>query len=180
MKKLVFLGLVLLSLNVFAIGVNIGATVSQAQYADTSNAFDILTGSGTVQKDYQDPIYAVNVEVTQNILIGDIGIGASYEQGYKRQDGETFNAIPIYGLVRINLFPILIKPYVTVKYGTTIFTNISNSSTYTGAQTVGLGVGITVMDMLTIEGAANGTVVKRNGTDIGSLTYGLTLKYNVF
>ena len=123
MKKLLLIAMAVLSLNAFALSVNVGASYQEAAYTYDTGIFDAISGSGKV--DYDDPILAVNVEVTQGLVIGEIGAGASFEQGYKH-GSESFDAIPVYGLLKINLFPIGVKPYLTAKYGTTFYVNEKN------------------------------------------------------
>lgn len=177
MKRIILLAFALMSLNAFALSVNIGASMQQARYVDTTNIFKVATGTsqGT---DYDNPVYALNVEVTQGFIIGEVGLGASYEQGYKRGT-DSFDAIPVYGLVRLNLFPIAIKPYVNVKYGTTIYTNVVGAD-MKGGEYISLGLGVTVLDTLQIEGSLNANKATRNGTEMINGSYGVTLRYNTF
>lgn len=176
MKKLLLIAMAVLSLNAFALSVNVGASYQEAAYTCDTGIFDAISGSGKV--DYDDPILAVNVEVTQGLVIGEIGAGASYEQGYK--DGsESFDAIPVYGLLKVNLFPIGIKPYLTAKYGTTFYVNEKNVD-MKGGQNLSIGAGITLVDTLQLEGTLNASKAEKNGVDIVSGSYGLTLRYNTF
>ena len=70
MKKLLLIAMAVLSLNAFALSVNVGASYQEAAYTDDTGIFDAISGSGKV--DYDDPILAVNVEVTQGLVIGEI------------------------------------------------------------------------------------------------------------
>lgn len=176
MKRILFLFLILFSANIFAIKVNISASMQTAKYAETSNVWSLSQGDGAIS--YEDPIYAVNVEVVQELFsIGEIGAGATYEQGYKRTDGETFNAIPIYGIVRVAFSPL----YLNVKYGTTIYSQVSDpNTTYKDAQYLSAGAGIEFDNSMKLEYSVNANTVKRNGIDMGSVSYGFTLGYSTF
>ena len=177
MKKILLLAFTIVSLNAFALSVNIGASYTQPRYVDSTNIFDVVTGSSK-GNDYDAPVYAANLEVTQGFVIGEVGLGASYEQGYKRGT-EQFDAIPVYGLVRLNLFPIAIKPYVNAKYGTTLYTKKVNTD-ITGGQYLSLGVGLTVLDSLQVEGNLSANESTRNGTKMYNGSYGLSFRYVAF
>lgn len=174
MKKIMILAFAVLSLNAFALSVTVGASYVQPRYVDSSNIFNVVTGSSK-GNDYDSSVLAANVEVTQGFVIGEVGAGASYEKGYKR-GSEEFDAIPVYGLLRINLFPIAIKPYVNAKYGTVIYTNKKNTD-ISGGQYLNLGLGLTVIDTLQIEGNLSANEATRNGNKMYNGSYGVTLRY---
>lgn len=173
MKKLLFF--ILMSLNILALGVNVSASVQTARYATTSNTIDLISGNVTTQS-YVSPIYVINLELVQEFDYGDIGIGASYEQGYQRQNNEeSFNAVPIYGIGKFKMGPL----FLNAKYGTTLYVNVSNNATYTNAQYLQMGLGLRADNNITIEGTINANIAERNGVDVGTVTYGLTAGANV-
>lgn len=173
MKKIILF--FLLGINIFAININISGSVQTARYAETSGVIDLV--NGTVEtKSYVSPIYVINMEVVQDFEYGELGFGASYEQGYKRQDGEeSFNAIPIYGIGRIKMGPL----FLNAKYGTTLYTGISDGTKYSNGQYLQAGLGIISDNNVTLEGSINANIAERNGTNIGTVTYGLTVGLNI-
>lgn len=173
MKKIILF--FLLGINIFAININISGSVQTARYAETSGVIDLV--NGTVEtKSYVSPIYVINMEVVQDFEYGELGFGASYEQGYKRQDGEeSFNAIPIYGIGRVKMGPI----FLNAKYGTTLYTGISDGTKYSNGQYLQAGLGIISDNNVTLEGTLNANIAERNGVDVGTLTYGLTVGLNI-
>ena len=178
MKKLLLLAFAVLSLNAFALSVNVGASYQKASYTTDTGLFDAVTGGSNIV-DYEDPVLALNVELTQGFIFGEIGAGASYEQGYKFADGASFDAVPVYGIVKLNLFPIGIKPYISAKYGTVLYMNEDNVNMDNG-QYVSIGLGLTLIDTLQLEGSLNASKATRNGADIVNGSYGLTVRYNTF
>lgn len=172
MKKIILF--LMIGLNTFALSVNISASLQTARYAEASGVVDLVTGK-VESKSYVSPIYVINMEVIQDFDYGEIGIGASYEQGYERQNGEeSFNAIPIYGIGRIKMGPI----FFNAKYGTTLYTGVSDGTKYSNAQYLQAGLGIISDNNITLEGTVNANMAKRNGVNVGTLTYGLTVGVN--
>ncbi len=176
MKKLLLLAFAVLSLNAFALSVNVGASYQKASYTTETGLFDAISGDNV--HDYDDPVLALNVELTQGFIFGEIGAGASYEQGYKTGTA-SFDAVPVYGIVKLNLFPIGIKPYISAKYGTVLYMNEENVTMDNG-QYVSIGLGLTLIDTLQLEGSLNASKATRNGADIVNGSYGLTVRYNTF
>ena len=176
MKKLLLLAFAVLSLNAFALSVNVGASYQKASYTTETGLFDAISGDNV--HDYDDPVLALNVELTQGFIFGELGAGASYEQGYKTGTA-SFDAVPVYGIVKLNLFPIGIKPYISAKYGTVLYMNEDNVNMDNG-QYVSIGLGLTLIDTLQLEGSLNASKATRNGADIVNGSYGLTVRYNTF
>lgn len=188
MKKIIILAFAVLSLNAFALGVSVGGGlhVGGTYVTEKPNAFELaalyvgITPDSLKNKvhDFQKSVPFINVEVTQGLVIGDIGVGASYEQGYERADGIKYDAIPIYGLVKLNLFPILVKPYISAKYGTILYQNVEGAtSDFESPMFYSLGVGLTVAGKITLEGTVQGATYTLNGTEQGSATYGVTGRF---
>ena len=180
MKKLLLIAFAVLSLNAFALSVNVGASYQKSSFTTDTGLFDAVSGGSNVH-DYDDPVLAVNVELTQGFILGEIGAGASYEQGYKYDAlGIEYDAVPVYGILKINLFPIGIKPYVSAKYGTILYLNQKGIDLDNG-QYLSVGLGVTLIDTLQLEGSLNANKTKdASGTDIVNGSYGLTLRYNTY
>lgn len=174
-KKLFFLIFLLSNISVFAIKVNISASLETARYSTTGNTFDLIGGSGDSHS-YVNPIYTANVEILQDFDYGEIGMGASYEQGYERQDGETFNAIPLYGVAKIKFDPL----YLSAKYGTTLYVDVNTDSTYKNAEYLSMGLGMDLGNSVVLEGNVKANTVERNGVQIGTVSYGLSMGINTY
>ena len=173
MKKLLFVFLI--SFNLFALNVNISASLQSAKYATTNNTIDLISGKATTST-YVSPIYVVNVELVQEFDYGELGVGASYEQGYQRQNNEeSFNTIPVYGIGELKFGPL----FINAKYGTTLYVNVTNDVKYTNAQYLQAGVGLRADNGVTIEGTLNANIAERNGVETGTVTYGVTVGANL-
>lgn len=169
MKKIIFLVFSLMSLNAFAISVSLGGGMH------VGGTYDSLDGK---VHDFQGSVPFINLEVTQGLVIGEVGVGASYEQGYEREDGITYDAIPVYGIVKLNVFPILIKPYIAAKYGTIFYQNVKGTANeFKSPVFYSLGLGVTLAGKVTVEGTAQGATYEFGGVEQGSATYGLTARY---
>lgn len=188
MKKIIFLVFSLMTLNAFAISVSVGGGmhVGGTYVTEKPNAFELaalyvgMTPDSLDGKvhDFQSSVPFINVEVTQGLVIGEVGVGASYEQGYERADGISYDAIPVYGVVKLNIFPILIKPYIAAKYGTVLYQNVEGTTNeFKSPVFYSLGVGVTLAGKVTVEGTAQGATYEFGGTEQGSATYGLTARY---
>ena len=176
MKNKLFLLLFLIfSFSAFAVKVNISASLESARYGVTNNTLDLVGGSSGTYS-YVKPIYTINCEVVQDFDYGEIGLGASYEQGYERQDGETFNAIPIYGIAKFKLNPL----YFNAKYGTTMYVDVNTDSSYTNAQYRSMGLWIDLGSGMSIEGSVKSNTVDRNGEQIGTVSYGIAVGINTY
>ena len=188
MKKIIFLVFTLVTLNAFAISVSVGGGMHVGgtyvtEKPDTLELAQLYVGmtpsslDGKVH-DFQSSVPFINVEVTQGLVIGEVGVGASYEQGYEREDGITYDAIPVYGIVKLNIFPILIKPYIAAKYGTILYQNVKGtSSEFESPIFYSLGLGVTLAGKITVEGTAQGSTYELGGAAQGSATYGVTARY---
>ena len=178
MKKLLLLAFAVLSLNAFALSVNVGASYQKASFTTDTGLFDAISGDNV--HDYDDPVLALNVELTQGFIFGELGLGASYEQGYSINDIVKYDAVPVYGIAKINLFPIGIKPYISAKYGTVLYLNQENIDLDNG-QYVSIGLGVTLIDTLQLEGSLNANKTKdSDGTELVNGSYGLTVRYNTY
>ena len=113
MKKLLIF--IILAINAFAIDIYVGANMSGATSWDT----DV---SPMKKTNYDDPIYGLNVEIVQSIPFVELGLGTSYETGFKLGNA-SYDAVPIYVLAKYNLFPKGVKPYLVAKYGLVLYQN---------------------------------------------------------
>ncbi len=171
-KSLLFL---VISSLIFTIDFKLGATLKQAGYTTSKNTQDLIDGNGVIK--YDDPILAINGELTQDILIGEIGLGASFEQGYRVKD-ESFDAVPVYGLFKLKVLPIPPHPYVNARYGKTLYQNVQGV-TLTDGEFYSIGAGITV-DNLEIEISAEGKDGKRNGENFINGGFQLAVRYKTY
>mgnify|MGYP000467482218 CR=1 FL=1 len=114
MKKLLIF--IILAINAFAIDIYVGANMSGATSWDT----DV---SPMKKTNYDDPIYGLNVEIVQSIPFVELGLGTSYETGFKLGNA-SYDAVPIYVLAKYNLFPKGVKPYLVAKYGLVVIDNL--------------------------------------------------------
>ena len=174
-NKLFLLIFLMLSFSAFAVKVNISASLESARYGPTNNTLNLVGGSNGTYS-YVNPIYTVNCELVQDFDYGEIGVGASYEQGYERQDGETFNTIPIYGIAKFKLNPL----YFDARYGTTIYVDVNTDASYTNAQYLSMGIGIDLGNSTSIEGSVKANTVDRNGEQIGTVSYGIAIGINTY
>ena len=169
MKKLLIF--IILAINAFAIDIYVGANMSGATSWDT----DV---SPMKKTNYDDPIYGLNVEIVQSIPFVELGLGTSYETGFKLGNA-SYDAVPIYVLAKYNLFPKGVKPYLVAKYGLVLYQNEENCVLDNGAY-YSVGVGITLLRKLQLEGSYSLATGKFDGADLNSTRAGLTLRYNVF
>lgn len=177
MKKILLLAFAVLSLNAFALSVNVGASYQKASYTVDTGLFDAISGDNV--HDYDDPVLALNLEVTQGFIFGELGAGASYEQGYKI-GAISYDAVPVYGIAKLNLFPVGVKPYISAKYGRIFYVNQDNIDLDNG-EYLSLGLGVTLIDTLQLEGSLNAQKTKTSGgTDLINGSYGLTIRYNTY
>ena len=127
---------------------------------------------------YDDPIYGLNVEIVQSIPFVELGLGTSYETGFKLGNA-SYDAVPIYVLAKYNLFPKGVKPYLVAKYGLVLYQNEENCVLDNGAY-YSVGVGITLLRKLQLEGSYSLATGEMDNKDLNLTTAGLTLRYNVF
>ena len=169
MKKL--LVFIILAINAFAIDIYVGANMSGA----TSWNKDV---SPMKKTNYDDPVYGLNVEVVQSIPFVELGLGTSYETGFKMGDA-SYDSVPIYVLAKYNLFPKGVKPYLVAKYGLVLYQNEENCVLDNGAY-YSIGVGITLLRKLQLEGSYSLATGEIDNIDLNVTRAGLTLRYNVF
>ncbi len=170
MKKLLIF--IILAINAFAIDIYVGANMSGATSWDTEP-------SPMKKTNYDDPIYGLNVEIVQSIPFVELGLGTSYETGFKTTENKSYDAVPIYVLAKYNLFPKGVKPYLVAKYGLVLYQNEENCVLDNGAY-YSVGVGITLLRKLQLEGSYSLATGKFDGADLNATRAGLTLRYNVF
>ena len=127
---------------------------------------------------YDDPIYGLNIEIVQSIPFVELGLGTSYETGFKLGNA-SYDAVPIYVLAKYNLFPKGVKPYLVAKYGLVLYQNEENCVLDNGAY-YSIGVGITLLRKLQLEGSYSLATGEMDNKDLNLTTAGLTLRYNVF
>ena len=144
-----------------------------------SGATDWDTDVSPMKKtNYDDPIYGLNVEVVQSIPFIELGLGTSYETGFKIGNA-SYDSVPIYVLAKYNLFPKGVKPYLVAKYGLVLYQNEENCSLDNGAY-YSIGVGITLLRKLQLEGSYSLATGEVSNEDLNVTRAGLTLRYNVF
>ncbi len=171
-KLLVFL---LVSSIVLAIDFKLGASFKQAGYTTSSSTQDLINGNGVI--DYDEPILAINAELTQDIVFGEVGVGASFEQGYK-VGTESFDAVPVYGLFKLKILPIPPHPYINARYGKTFYQNVQGV-TLTDGEFYSIGAGISI-ENLEIEVSAEGKDGKRNGENFINGGFQFAVRYKTY
>ena len=129
--------------------------------------FGAITNSGSYNKEdksFENYAPTLSFEVTQTLLLADVGVGIAYNG---KTDGTDIATVPAYGLVKMNLFPIGVKPYLVGKAGKVLYTEDSVShSNPDGKYFYGAGIG---MDILSLQGEVLYTVTEidndRRGND---------------
>lgn len=129
-------------------------------------------------KSFENYAPTFGLEVTQTLLLADVGAGIAYNGKTSGTDIET---VPVYGLVKMNLFPIGVKPYLVGKAGKVLYTrdSISNSNP-DGKYFYGVGVG---MDIFALQGEILYSITKIDGDRRGNdklEQVSFTLGYNFF
>lgn len=168
MKKLLLILLVVFSTATFAIDshVRIGALTNAEDYGNED------AGSSYA------PI--VGLEVTQSFLIFDIGAGVQYNG---EVDGTDMATAPVYGLVRWNIIPVGVKPYLVAKAGKMMYSDDGRSgSDAEGDDFYGAGVGINVSN-LQVEALYSITKLDDTGkrrNDDELKQFGLTFGYKIW
>lgn len=85
------------------------------------------------------------IEITQSLFLFDVGAGAQY---YHEVEGSDVSTLPVYGLVRWNIIPIAIKPYLVAKAGKVVYTDDTrNGSDAEGDDFYAGGVGISIRNI---------------------------------
>ncbi|MGL4688399.1 MAG: hypothetical protein ACRCVS_06895 [Fusobacteriaceae bacterium] len=84
----------------------------------------------------------IGLEVTQTLLLFDVGGGIQYN---RKTDGVGVSTVPAYLLARWNIIPIFIKPYLVGKVGKSIYSSDNlNSNNVEGGYYYGAGVGMNI------------------------------------
>ncbi|MDX8334997.1 hypothetical protein [Candidatus Cetobacterium colombiensis] len=155
---------------------------SMATYAmDAHLRLGAITNAKSYNKEdksFESYAPTFGLEVTQTLLLADVGVGIAYNG---KTSGTEIETVPAYGLVKVNLFPVGVKPYLVGKVGKVLYTrdNISNSNP-DGKYYYGAGVG---MDIFSLQGEILYSVTKIDGDKRGSDNLNqvsFTLGYNFF
>jgi hypothetical protein len=165
MKKLLIALFTLTSLSAFGLNISLGVNSNTGSWGKR----DGLTVKN--KTDYKDTVIGIQAEATQGFLIGDLGVGISYEPGYERGSLE-FDQMPMYLIGRLNLFPVGVKPYIAVKVGKVEYSgDVDDSDDY-----YALAAGITLINSLQAEASYS----YRGDEDAGSGIMTISLSYIVF
>lgn len=164
-----------ISISIFTLDFKLGASFKQAGYTTSENTQDLINGQGVIE--YDEPILAINGELTQDIIFGEIGVGASFEQGYKVGD-ESFDAIPVYALFKLKVLPFPPHPFINARYGKTYYQNVQGV-TLTDGEFYSIGAGVSI-DNLEIEVSAEGKDGKRNGVNFINGGFQLAVRYKTY
>ena len=166
MKKLLVALFTLTSLSAFGLNISLGVNSNSGSYGER----DGLTVKN--KTDYKDTVIGIQAEATQGFLIGDLGVGISYEPGYKIGNNYEFDQMPMYLIGRLNLFPVGVKPYLAVKVGKVDYSgDRSGSDDY-----YALAGGLTLINSLQAEASYS----FRGNSDNGSGIMTISLSYIVF
>lgn len=170
MKKLLVFAL--LSLNILALDfyVGVNANVDTKEWNPKATKIE--------KKEYKDEVYGLTVELTQAIPFVELGLGLGYEPEYTL-DNTSFDIMPVYGLAKFNLFPIGVKPYVVAKYGKAVYEETKGVTMKDGAY-YSVGLGLTLLKKLQVEGAYSLSTGKKDGNDLNLTKASIALRYNVF
>ena len=130
------------------------------------------------EKSFESYAPTIGLEITQTLLLADVGVGIAYNGKTSGTDIET---VPAYGLVKMNLFPMGVKPYLVGKVGKVLYTrdSISNSKP-DGKYFYGAGVG---MDIFALQGEVLYSITEIDGDRRGNdklEQVSITLGYNFF
>ncbi|MGL4866717.1 MAG: hypothetical protein ACRDA0_11805 [Cetobacterium sp.] len=129
-------------------------------------------------KSFESYAPTMSLEVTQTLLLADIGVGIAYNG---KTSGTEIETVPAYGLIKMNLFPIGVKPYLVGKLGKVLYTrdSVSNSKP-DGKYFYGAGVG---MDLFSLQAEVLYSVTEIDGDRRGNDNLeqvSFTLGYNFF
>ncbi|MGL5050352.1 MAG: hypothetical protein ACRC6A_01405 [Fusobacteriaceae bacterium] len=95
------------------------------------------------EKTFKNYSPAVGLEITQSLLLFDVGMGIQYNKGNPGLDMAT---LPVYGLAKWNIIPIGIKPYLVGKVGNSIYSKEKlNGEDPKATLYYGAGVGVDVL-----------------------------------
>lgn len=105
MKKIVLIGMLILSTLSFGMEAHLrfGGVSNGKKYSseERANSYSL----------------AVGAELTQSLVLLDVGVGIQYNRGNSALDMDT---VPAYILARYNIIPFGVKPYLVGKIGNTI------------------------------------------------------------
>ncbi|MGL4999658.1 MAG: hypothetical protein ACRC0V_04825 [Fusobacteriaceae bacterium] len=167
MKKLFIVPFLILSTAAFSMDAHLrlGATTNAGSYNKEDKSFESYAPT-------------MSLEVTQTLLLADVGVGIAYNG---KTDSTEIETVPVYGLVKMNLFPMLVKPYFVGKLGKVLYTkdNLSNSNP-DGKYFYGAGVG---MDIFSLQGEVLYSITEIDGDRRGNdklEQVSFTLGYNFF
>ncbi|MBP6063677.1 MAG: hypothetical protein KBE73_06970 [Fusobacteriaceae bacterium] len=134
MKKLV-VALFLVALSTIALGIDSHLRFGAITNAEKYNGED----------EFSNYSPAFGLEVTQSLFLFDVGGGIQYND---KVEGTDVATTPVYGLVRWNIIPIAIKPYLVAKAGKSIYSrNSVNGSDPEGNNFYGAGAGMNVRNL---------------------------------
>lgn len=145
MKKL-WIVISLLTTFTFSYGysLNLGVNINQG---------DIEFKDGSTQKyDFDGQTIGVQLELTQDLLLGEVGAGISIENDYElKGTNSSFRAMPIYLIGKFYVFPVAVKPYLVAKLGKIMYSNVTNMDDMKDGEFYALGAGITLVDTVQVE-----------------------------
>ncbi len=170
MKKLLVFAL--LSLNILAIDFYVGANLNLDPKAWDPKADKIE------KEKFKDDVTGLTIELTQSIPFVELGLGIGYEPEYELNSA-SFDVMPVYALVKYNLFPLGVKPYVVAKYGKSVYEEQKNVTIKDGAF-YSVGLGMTLFKKLQAEGAYSLSTGKADGDNLNLGRASIALRYNVF
>ncbi|MGL4988535.1 MAG: hypothetical protein ACRC5F_04760 [Cetobacterium sp.] len=167
MKKLIVAAFLAASTAAFSVDAHLrlGATTNAGSYNKEDKSFENYAPT-------------MSLEVTQTLLLADVGVGIAYNG---KTEGTEIETVPAYGLVKLNLFPVGVKPYIVGKLGKVLYTkdNVSESNP-DGKYFYGAGVG---MDIFALQGEVLYSVTEIDGDRRGNdklEQVSFTLGYNFF
>lgn len=165
MKKLLLALFTITSLSAFGLNISLGVNSNTGSYGERSG---IQVKNKT---DFDNTVIGIQAEATQGFLIGDLGVGISYEPGY--EIGNTkFDQMPMYLIGRLNLFPVGVKPYIAVKVGKVEYSgDVSGDDDY-----YAIAGGLTLINSLQAEASYS----YRGDEDKGYGIMSISLSYIVF
>lgn len=142
MKKIyIVVAAFILSMPLFALDITLRVPMSLTQsYVDPND--EVTSGS--------DMVASYGFELGQDLYLIQVGGGMQWDAGtYSPTDGNEFKQRLMYGYLKYNLFPVVFKPYIVGKLGTTALSGIEgyNSSTTEGGTYTAFGLGIDIFNL---------------------------------
>lgn len=132
MKKVLLGIFLLLSINTLALDAHLrlGGVTNTVTYSKEG-------------KEFSSYVPSFGLEVTQSLMFVDLGAGITYNKGTGSNEVDT---VPVYGVIKYNILPVGLKPYLVGKAGTVLYTDDKyyggDATTYYAG-----GVGITFANM---------------------------------